>query len=460
MLGTFTDNSLNLASGGGLTINPMQTLTLSSGGFLAQSGNLGVSGVTGSSGATAGFLSANGVALDAYTAANTTISSVVLGTAGLNKAGAGQLTLSNFEPYTGTTTVNQGLLQLAAATGVTNPIVVGVNTTGNPLVVNNGGTLDLNGNVQLVSTLNSTSATVNTGIAGGIITSSTGNGTLVTTTGGATSGISIQGNNVNFIRSGGAGNLILTAPQTYGGFTVIDGGGYHQRQRPLGRDLDRWRFPGQHEHHHQLLVAEPGQYRRLADGQFHPVEQFCGHHDERRVAGLLWPRRLAFQPVGGRSCADFGRVVHQFHRTRSNINTTAPDSATLTLGSLTANHINGATVEFAQNYQGSSSGQLGLLSDGAGRSENILVTAWGSTSPLTNNIIGGWATVASSYFVYSPVEFASYNPTLGVGALNTAGFAGYDATTLPADSASRTQNIRLSATATSALVTPPCRRAA
>jgi hypothetical protein len=34
--GTFSLNSLNLASGAGLTINAMQTLTLSSGGLLAQ----------------------------------------------------------------------------------------------------------------------------------------------------------------------------------------------------------------------------------------------------------------------------------------------------------------------------------------------------------------------------------------------------------------------------------------
>ncbi len=136
---------------------------------------------------------------------------------------------------------------------------------------------------------------------------------------------------------------------------------------------------------------------------------------------------------------------------QSNLNSTAPDSATLTLASLTPNHVNGATLEFAQNYQGNSSGQLGLLTDGAGRSENIIVTAWSSASPLSNNIIGGWATVASSYFNFSPVEFASYNSTLGVGALNTAGFAGYDASTLPATS-QPTQNIRYSATATNTLV--------
>ncbi len=238
LVGSVTDNSLNLANGGGLIVAPMQILTLSSGGFLAQTGNTGVTGVNSNlAGGAAGFLSAGGTALFAYTTAPTTLSSVVLGTAGLDKAGSGQLTISNFEPYTGTTTVNQGTLQLAAGTGVTNPIIVGVNTTGNALVVNNGGTVDLDGNVQLVSTLNSTSATVNTGIGGGIITSSTGNGTLVTTTGATTSAISLQGANVNFIRSGTSGNYTLVAPQTYGGTTVINGGGFTNGSTLLGLSL-------------------------------------------------------------------------------------------------------------------------------------------------------------------------------------------------------------------------------
>lgn len=44
LIGSYTQNSLTLNSGGGLTINPMQTLTLQSGGVLMKEGNAGISG--------------------------------------------------------------------------------------------------------------------------------------------------------------------------------------------------------------------------------------------------------------------------------------------------------------------------------------------------------------------------------------------------------------------------------
>src|SRR6202012_1184135 len=79
MVGTFADNSLNLASGGSLTIAPMQIFTLSSGGVLLQSGNGGILAPTGST----GFLSAGGAALNIFspgaTPATTTISSTLIG---------------------------------------------------------------------------------------------------------------------------------------------------------------------------------------------------------------------------------------------------------------------------------------------------------------------------------------------------------------------------------------------
>src|SRR5206468_2170526 len=68
VLGSTAANSLNLTATGGLTINPMQILTLAnttgatgaSGGLLAQEGNSGLTG---------GFINANGLALYVYTPA-------------------------------------------------------------------------------------------------------------------------------------------------------------------------------------------------------------------------------------------------------------------------------------------------------------------------------------------------------------------------------------------------------
>ena len=453
VLGTFTDNSLNLAAGGGLTIDPMQTFTLSSGGFLVQGSNSGVTGVVGSGlGGISGFLSAGAAALDAYTVGSATISSVVLGTAGLNKAGAGQLTLSNFEPYTGTTTVNQGILQLAAGTGVINPIIVGVNTTGNPLVVNSGGVVDLDGNVQLVSTLNSTGAAVNTGIAGGVIMSSAAGqtGTLVTTSGATVSAISLQGTNVNFIRSGGAGNYVLVAPQTYGGSTVINGGGLTSGATLNGLTLtDAGALASTNITINYSSLNLDNTASTLTDSSTRLSGSAAITMNGGSLDFIGRSASLSNQAVGAVTLSSGASFISSTDET--NLNTTAPDSATLTLASLTTNHAAGATLEFAQNFQGAAGGQLGLLTDGAGHSENIVVTSWNSSSPLANNIIGGWATVASGNFNFSPVEFASYISTLGVGALNTTGFAGYDATTFPSSN-QPAQNIRYSAIATNTLV--------
>ena len=79
------------------------------------------------------------------------------------------------------------------------------------------------------------------------------------------------------------------------------------------------------------------------------------------------------------------------------------------LASLAQAAASGGVVNFTN-----SGGTLGLI----GNNPQIQIS---SAPSLVNNIIGGWAIVNGT-------DFASYLPTLGVGALGTAGFAGYDAT--------------------------------
>ena len=55
-----------------------------------------------------------------------------------------------------------------------------IGATGAALVLNNGGTLDLNGNVQLVGSLSTTGAATGAGVVGGTITSNTNTGAFVT----------------------------------------------------------------------------------------------------------------------------------------------------------------------------------------------------------------------------------------------------------------------------------------
>ncbi len=86
--------------------------------------------------------------------------------------------------------------------------------------------------------------------------------------------------------------------------------------------------------------------------------------------------------------------------------TVGVNSAVLTLASLARSPGSSATLRFIDN------GTLGLI----GNSGRVVITA---APTLSQNLIGPWAVVDR--------EFASYIPVLGVGALSTAGFAGYSA---------------------------------
>src|SRR5262249_49022252 len=78
-------NSLDLQSGGGVTVNPLTTLTLLSGGLIARTGNTGISG---------GVLTAAANDLIVHTLDDMTIASTITGTGGLTKAESGNLTLT------------------------------------------------------------------------------------------------------------------------------------------------------------------------------------------------------------------------------------------------------------------------------------------------------------------------------------------------------------------------------
>jgi outer membrane autotransporter protein len=132
---------------------------------------------------------------------NVTFATALGGTGGLTKAGAGMLTLSGANFYSGATTVNAGTLQLAA--GASLPV-------GGALAVN-GGTFATNGNVS-VGALSGTGGAIN--LASGILTvNSTANSTLASTISGA-GGLS----------KAGSGILSLTGANTYTGATSVIGG--------------------------------------------------------------------------------------------------------------------------------------------------------------------------------------------------------------------------------------------
>lgn len=166
-----------------------------------------------------------------------TVSARLGGAVGLNKTTAGTVTLSGANTYTGTTTISAGRLQY----GANNALASG------PVVVNDGGTYDLNNFSDTIGAL-----TVNSGITGGTVTTGTGTLTLggdVTSTGGAANATisgklalgatrtftvtnASDGLTVSAVVSGagfginksGAGTLTLSGANTYTRATMINAG--------------------------------------------------------------------------------------------------------------------------------------------------------------------------------------------------------------------------------------------
>ena len=131
----------------------------------------------------------------------------------LVKAGAGELTLTAANTFTGGTTVNNGVLQLGSDTALGNDA---------PLTVD-GGTLDLNSHSITVSSL-----TTDSGSTGGTITDMSGtSATLVVNgeTSTAFSGSIDDGSacKVSLVKYGG-GTLTLTGTSGYTGGTSVEGG--------------------------------------------------------------------------------------------------------------------------------------------------------------------------------------------------------------------------------------------
>ncbi|CAN5238168.1 hypothetical protein BH11PLA2_BH11PLA2_09590 [soil metagenome] len=115
----------------------------------------------------------------------------------------------------------------------------------------------------------------------------------------------------------------------------------------------------------------------------------------------------------------------------SNLNVTTGgvgiNSSVLTIASL-----NQSSPDAVVNLNGAG-GQLGSTA-------RLIVTNRETTPGLVNNIIGGWA-------VNGGAEFLSYIPTLGIAAVNAAGFPGYTNTVFPTVS-EPTSNIRITVAAT------------
>lgn len=411
-LGATTVNSLNLGSGGGIATQPLTVLTVNSGGLLAFTGNTGIQG---------GILTTSGNRdLIVHALGDLQVNAVIANTTGgLTKTGAGTMTLGASNFYTGATTINQGTLKLA---GGDHTIF-----SGQVLNMNAGGTLDLNGNVQMVGLLRSQgSGGSEVPQNGGTVTSSNGAAMLaVNQTGSGTFAGQIT-NSVSLVVSN-ASTLTLTGDNSYSGTTLINGG--------ILTLNNGGRISG--------TSSVDLNYANLRLDNISPADVSDRIADTADVR-LRGSTLNFFGKPGAFSSETLGAVVLEQGASvitaavNTNNSTLMPQAATLTLTSLTRNAAAGATVNFGQSYSGTSSERLGIMASATGSSENIIVTGGLAT---TNNIVGAWA-VYTNYFNRNAIEFVSYDTAGGVGALNAQGFAGYDDVALPAAN-QPTQNIRL-----------------
>ena len=328
----------------------------------------------------------------------------ITATNNLTKGLGGTLTFN--APVYDTTTTNW----YSADAGLTN-LGAGPNTLlpGIGLAIAPGATVDLQGQSQVVRDFNNTG---NGTRLGGTL-QSTNPATFVVNSGGSDTFAGLVTGGISLVKAGG-NNLTLTNSSNYGGQTLVTGGSLTLYDNgALGNTSAIALDNGRLNLDNTGLADSANRLNNAASITMNGG--FLGYYGRQSTASA--------ETLGG------GITLNQgFNWIEVQAQTPAAGavaSATLTLGSLTTTASNAPVVMF---WQSSSANALGLI----GSSPQLLVSGG---VPLTDNIIGAWA-------VYNN-DWASYTG-LGVGALNTTGYAGYDATSITATSSS-TMNIKLSA---------------
>ncbi|MCF8533674.1 MAG: autotransporter-associated beta strand repeat-containing protein [Reyranella sp.] len=191
----------NMSGSGSLTKSGAGVLTLSGSNSYSGGTTVSAGALQGNTASLQGAITNNAsVVFDQGTAG--TYAGNMSGSGSLTKIGAGVLTLSGSNSYSGGTIVSDGILRLGSATAL---------PTMGALTVD-GGEIDLNGNNLTVNSLAGLGGTISLG-SGNLTASSAGNTTLssaITGTGG--------------LNKTGGGTLILSGANTYTGPTSIDDG--------------------------------------------------------------------------------------------------------------------------------------------------------------------------------------------------------------------------------------------
>ncbi len=418
-------NSLTLQSGGGVALStPVSfgvyeangstaALTINSGGVLAFAGNTGIS---------AGQILSNthynfwtvGAATELHVAGSLTSGQPI------TKSGDGTMFLDSKSYATGQTTVNGGNLVLNGGKNtlqVTN--TAGVVTAYNLAV--NSGTVNLNGNSQIVASLFNNNPLAN---SGGTVTNTSGTfATLETITGGATFSGHIDGN-IN-LNKWGNGTMLLTASNGYEGNTIVGGGTLQLRDDAtiLNTDSIRINFAG--------LFLDNSGIQTTAN-----ITRLSADTEVYLTGGSLTLQGEAMQST----FQNLDSVTVNTGQNTFSLQALYNQSSSVVLS---IDDLIVTNKQSAVNFNAFVGAQNGLTVNAGGiggtgfNSSQVLIgTINGSAITLTNGLIGGWA-------VANGDSFASYNATTGVVALPAYDFtdlsaAGVVATSNVNDSSART----------------------
>ena len=145
-----------------------------------------------------------------------------VGSVALTKTGAGTLTLSGNNSYSGATTISAGTLAMGSSTGL---------SATSSVTINSSGTLDVNGNNITIDGLLGTGTLNNNGGSAATLTA----GASGTTT--TFSGVIADGSKAVALTKSGSGTLTLTGVNTYSGTTTIQNGTVSVANPGMGGNL-------------------------------------------------------------------------------------------------------------------------------------------------------------------------------------------------------------------------------
>lgn len=356
-------------------------LTLTSGGILNTGGNnsLDVPSIA--------FTNTPVIQVQAGTTLN--VNSTLVGAVNFIKALPGTLILNTPSFLSGTHNLLNGVTKLN----------VGLNTffPGQTLNINDGATLDLNGNAQLIGQLTDPGVLPE---AGGLITSNNGDALLVANSGtSATVATNINDGTRGTIAfaKAGANTITLESVNTYSGATTLLGGTLQ-----LQDDSTILSSTSISINAATLLLNNNSSLQRAVYDRIGDTAPITLRDGTLSFTGK----------VSDASTETFGAVTSA--QGANTITATAGGAGTagavysvdLTFASLTRNA--GTTI----NFTGTNLGQQG-------NSSRIVFTA-----PLTTNAngaLGAWAIANSS-------DYAAYNTGIGIGIVGQGGFTGYEGT--------------------------------